>query len=146
VCITEVLPFFKDYKYSKYYETKPQNMVPLKPLLENNHRKNHKNNQCYCFLYRFQLNKAEGAAILFKSDTICRYLEEVFEKSQTPTDKYNTEQAKVFAPTEVFELKMAIPGESHKSIRDQKKCYCNKPFHVIIILKLVQYRKLRHSG
>lgn len=121
-------------------------MVPLKPLLENDHGEYHEDNKCYGFLDCFQLNKAEGAAILFKSDPICRYLEQVFEKSQAPTDKDNTEQAKVFAPAQVFEFKMAIPGESHKSIRDQKKCYCNKPFHTIIILNLVQYRKLRQSG
>ncbi len=109
-------------------------MVPFKPLLENDNGENHKHQEGYGFLYCFQLNKAEGTAILFKTDTIRRYLEQIFEKCQTPTDKYNTEKAKVFAPTEVFELKMAIPGESHKSIRDQKKRYCNKPFHALMVL------------
>ena len=42
--------FFEDHKYSSHYQAEANNMVPLKFLVKNNGRKNHKDNKCNRFL------------------------------------------------------------------------------------------------
>ena len=91
-------PFLKNNKHRRNDQAKPHNVVPFKPLFEDDHRKDHKNNERNRLLYGLQLHEAKWPSIFVKTYPVSRHLEKIFEKSHPPTDQYNRKQPKVLAP------------------------------------------------
>ena len=77
-------------------------MVPFKRFsFEGNGAENNKNNQRDDLLNNFQLDQAERATIVAETDAVGRNLKTIFKECQEPAEKDNTQQRKMFEPTEL---------------------------------------------
>ena len=85
-------------------------------ILEKEQSENHKHDQCDDFLKDFQLNQRKRTSIFFETDPIGWNLEDVFKKSNSPTDQYDRYQPEIFKPFQIFEFQVSIPSQCHEGI------------------------------
>ena len=129
MCRRNGLPLFKDHKHSYYDQAETKDMVPLKALLKNHHREDHKDGQCNSLLYGFELHQAKRTTIILKPDAVGWNLEQVLKEGKPPANEYNREEPQVLAPAHILEFEVAIPGNSHKGVGDNKEGDGKKCFH-----------------
>jgi hypothetical protein len=106
--LREGSPFVKHKEDGKSDTGKSRGVIPFQFLTEIQDRENRKHGQSDHFLNGLQLSRRK----LIRSDTVCRDLKTVFEKSDTPTCEDDLPESLAA----VFE--MAIPGKGHEDIRD----------------------------
>ena len=75
------------------------------------------------FLDDFELHEVERAAVDGRTDTIGRNHEAVFEKSYTPRECDDGDKRPVGDEFHLLELKVAVPGEGHQDVADNKQQY-----------------------
>ena len=74
----------------------------------------------YCerdrLLKDFELDQTERPSVLDESHPVCRDLERVFEKRDTPAQNDDRRQAELRKKTDIFYPEMAIPRQCHKNV------------------------------
>ncbi len=106
------LPFLKNKKYGQYDESKTDQIVPFEFFFEIDDGEGRENHKSDDFLHGLELCCSK----LTMTYSVCRDLETVFEKSDSPACQYDKEQGAA------FELQMTIPCDGHEDIgSDEKK-------------------------
>ena len=54
------------------------------------------------------------------TDAVSRYLKNVFEERDGPTDEYDAEESGFLENVPLFQLKVAVPRKRHKEIGNHK--------------------------
>lgn len=101
-------------------------------ILEKQQCENHKNDQGDDFPQNFQLNQGIRSSIFIETDPVCGYLEEIFEKGDSPADHHNGDQPKIFKPFQLLEFQMPVPCKCHEGIRQNQQRDGIKTFHFSI--------------
>lgn len=94
---------------------------PQLESLESPQAEYHKHYQCDYFLNDLELQNGEWTAIAFKTHTVGRHLETVFEQGYTPGEQYHGIERPGGGDTGRVELQMAVPGEGHKHVGNYEK-------------------------
>lgn len=91
--------FLKNKIYRRNKEDKSQYMVPSESFgLKRQCAEKNKNGKGNNLLYNFELHQRKRPSVALEAQTICRNLKTVFEKCDTPADKYHTQERKCGKP------------------------------------------------
>ena len=95
-------------------------MIPTQLHMESNGRETDKDQQRDHFLNHLQLHQRERSSIAFKTDSVGRHLQAVFEKRDTPGQQDHKDQrGGIGKETGTLQLQVPVPGKRHEYIRRQ---------------------------
>ncbi len=106
-------------------------MIPSKGfILKKDYRENNKDSERNHFLNHLQFHQRKWATIFFEANPICRNLKNVFKQRNAPTDKNNTDQPQVLAPTHFLKFQMTVPREGHEGVGEYEQREGIENFHI----------------
>ena len=107
-------------------------MVPLQGfVLAEKQNEGREYNECYYLLYDLQLPQRERPAVFDAADTVCRYLEAVFEQGYTPAHQHDKSQGDLLESR--LEDDVPVPSQRHEGIgTEEHQNGKNSSRHVVV--------------
>ena len=122
--------FQKHEKYRHNQAKEGCKMVPLERLTFEHHSYKHcEDSEWYHFLNDLELHQIERTAVLYISDSVCRYLSAVLKKCHSPWEEDYQDKRPACGNLHFLKLQVAVPCKCHEYIGCYKQKYCPDCLH-----------------